>query len=127
MDKKDLITAFWRDVAEQNAAGLRRYFAEDAVIRWHNTNELFTVEEYILANCEYPGTWMGEMERLVEGNEGTMITVVRVHDPEESVSVHATSFIRLEAGQIVEMDEYWGDDGRIPKWRQDKKIGRHIK
>ena len=127
MEKKALMAAFWRDATEQNAAGLRRYFAEDAVIRWHNTNELFNLEEYIIANCEYPGTWTGEIERLIEADADTVITVVRVHDPEDDVSVHATSFLRFSDEKIVEMDEYWGNDGQIPKWRQAKKIGHQIK
>ena len=37
------------------------YFCEDARIRWHCTNEEFTVGEYIRANCDYPATGM---ERL---------------------------------------------------------------
>jgi hypothetical protein len=49
------IREFWKDVLEQNAEKLKSYFHKDAVIRWHCTNELFTVEEYIRANCEYPG------------------------------------------------------------------------
>jgi hypothetical protein len=127
MEKKALMAAFWRDATEQNAAGLRRYFAEDAIIRWHNTNELFDLDEYIIANCEYPGTWTGEIERLIEADADTVITVVRVHDPEDDVSVHATSFLRFSDEKIVEMDEYWGNDGQIPKWRQAKKIGHQIK
>jgi len=126
MEKKALIAAFWQDVAEQNPAGLRRYFSEDALIRWHNTNEQFNLDEYITANCEYPGTWMGDMERILEVDD-TVITVVRVHNPEDSISVHATSFFRFKEDKIAEMDEYWGDDGRVPQWRLDKKIGTKIR
>lgn len=126
MEKKAIIKAFWQDVTEQNPAGLRRYFSEDALIRWHNTNEQFTLDEYIIANCEYPGTWMGDIERIVDMDD-TVITVVRVYNPDDSISVHATSFIRFNQGKIAEMDEYWGDDGKAPQWRVDKKIGTIIK
>ena len=38
------IQAFFRAVVEQNADALRSFFCVGAEIRWHNTNELFTVE-----------------------------------------------------------------------------------
>jgi hypothetical protein len=126
MDKQDLISAFWRDVTEQNGPSLRTYFSKDAVVKWHNTNELFTLEEYLIANCEYPGNWMGEIQRIEELND-LIITVVRVHDLDDGISVHATSFIRFHEGKIVEMDEYWSDDGPVPHWRLDKKIGTTIR
>jgi uncharacterized protein (DUF1015 family) len=126
MEKKKLMEAFWRDVSEQNGASLRAYFSKDAVIKWHNTNERFTVEEYLIANCEYPGNWFGEIQRIEELND-TIITVVRVHDLQDGISVHATSFIKFEEEKIIEMDEYWSDDGPVPHWRLDKKIGTAIK
>ena len=30
-------------------------------------------------------------------------------------------------GKIASVDEYWGDDGPAPQWRQDKHIGTKIK
>ena len=44
-----------------------------------------------------------------------------------SISCHATSFIRVVDGKIASIDEYWGDDGPAPQWRQDKHIGTKIK
>lgn len=126
MDNKKLMDAFWRDVTEQDGASLRAYFSKDAVIKWHNTNERFTVEEYLIANCEYPGNWIGEVQRIEELND-TIITVVRVHDLQDGISVHATSFIKFNDGKIIEMDEYWSDDGPVPQWRLAKKIGTTIK
>ncbi len=126
MDKRSLVVNFWKDVAGQNATKLIQYFSKEALIKWHNTNELFTVEEYITANCEYPGKWSGDIERI-EGINDTIITVVRVYDLEEKISVHATSFIRFYGDKIIEVDEYWSDDGQPPQWRLDKKIGKQIK
>ena len=60
------IKAMWKDVITQNRKTLPSYFCEDAIIRWHCTNEQFTVEEYVHANCDYPGNWCGEIERLEE-------------------------------------------------------------
>ena len=63
------IKEFWRDVLAQNAEKLPDYFHKDAAIRWHCSNEQFTVSEYVRANCEYPGKWQGEIERVEEVDE----------------------------------------------------------
>lgn len=119
------IREFWKDVLEQNAEKLKGYFHEDAAIRWHCTNELFTVEEYIRVNCEYPGDWDGKTE-CIEEIENTVITVTKVYPVDKSCSFHVVSFFRLINGVIVEMDEYWGDDGYAPDWRRKMKVGRSI-
>ena len=51
------IYKFWHDVLEQNADAVRDYFDKNADIYWHCTNEHFNVDEFIIANCEYPGSW----------------------------------------------------------------------
>ena len=58
------IYEFCSAVVAQDAPKLRQFFHRDAVINWPCTNERFTVEEYIAANCEYPGSWDGEVERV---------------------------------------------------------------
>lgn len=58
------IKDFWRAVLRQDAKEIRTYFHPDAYINWHCTNEQFTVEEFIRANCEYSGEWDGEVERI---------------------------------------------------------------
>ena len=50
------------------------FFAPGAQVLWPNTNERFTAEEFIRANCEYPGAWEGEVER-VEAMGPLLITV----------------------------------------------------
>lgn len=50
MDMKDLVLQYWKDAAEQDEDRLRKYFLPKASIKWHNSNELFTVEEFIIAN-----------------------------------------------------------------------------
>ena len=45
------ITAYFRDVVKQDAQKLKNYFAKDAKVLWRNTNECFTAEEFIRANC----------------------------------------------------------------------------
>lgn len=117
---------FWKDVLEQNRAELASYFQPGATIRWHCSNEQFTVQEYIRANCEYPGDWDGEIERIEEFGD-TIITAVRVYPRDRSASFHVVSFIRLLDGRISEIDEYWSDDGSAPEWRQQMRIGKPIR
>jgi hypothetical protein len=120
------IESFWEEVLEQNAGEIRKYFTADAYINWHCTNEHFNVEEYIKANCEYPGKWSGVIERTEEfGN--LIITAVHVYTVDKSLSFHVVSFFRIENGKIASLDEYWGDDGSAPQWRLDKHIGLPIK
>lgn len=119
----ELICGFWRDVIDQNAGTLCGWFAGNAVIRWHNSGEEFTVEEYVRANCEYPGHWRGEVERVLETTEGA-VSVARVWS--EDAAFRAVSFYQFQDGKISRLEEYWGDVGEAPQWRQAMGIGRPI-
>ena len=119
------VRAFWRAVLAQDAQGMRAFLAPDAWVEWPCTNEHFTAEEYIRANCEYPGDWEGEIERLEELPD-QVITAVRVYPKDRSASFHAVSFAKIQNGQICSLVEYWGDDGPAPAWRQEMNIGRPI-
>ena len=112
-------------VLKQDRTKIRPYFADDAVINWHCTNERFTVEEYIIANCEYPGKWDGEIETAHQIDD-LFIVVTKVYPEDRSASFHCVSFIQCVGGKIVSLDEYWADDGEPPKWRQEKQVGNPI-
>lgn len=118
--------AYWAATLAQRADEMAVFFAPDATVRWPNTNELFTAAEFIRANCEYPGRWEGEIER-VEAMGPLLVTVVRVFDAPRTVSFHVTSFFRVEEGRIATLEEYWGDDGPPPAWRQALHLGRPIR
>ena len=119
------INAYWQAVLAQDAAAMAPFFAPEAVVRWHNSNECFTAAEFIRANCEYPGDWEGEILRR-HRLEDLHICVCRVWPRDKSASFHVTSFIKTEKGLITSIDEYWGDDGPAPQWRQELKLGRPI-
>ncbi len=110
--------AFWNDIITQNREMLGFYFHPDAVIRWRCTNEQFTVDQYVSVNCDYPGNWEGEIERIEE-NDSTIVLAGCVYPPDKSSSFHVVSFIRLVNGLISEMDEYWAEDGDPPYWRKE--------
>ena len=60
------VYSFWNDTLAQDAVKIRKYFHENAYINWHDTNEHFTLEEFIIANCEYPDKWNGKVEKVLE-------------------------------------------------------------
>lgn len=119
------IYEFWQAVLAQDADKIRNYFDEDAYIKWHCTNECFNVEEFLIANCEYPGEWDGDVERVEHIND-IIITVTHVYLKDYSLSFHVTSFFRIVNNRIQALDEYWADDGTAPQWRLEKHIGRAI-
>ena len=120
------IKAFWNAVLRQDANAIREYFHPDAWVNWHNTNEHFTLEEFIRANCEYPGEWDGQVEQIIT-TDTHIITATHVYEKNSSQSFHVVSFFRLRNGKIASIDEYWGDDTAPPRWRQDKHIGSKIR
>lgn len=120
------IYKFWKDVLDQNADNIREYFNENAYINWHCTNEHFNVDEFIAVNCEYPGKWHGEVER-VEKISDIFVTVTHVYSQNKELSFHVTSFIKVIDDKITAVDEYWADDGIAPEWRLNKHIGKAIK
>lgn len=126
MKCEEMIRAYWRSALAQNAEEMASYFAHGAWINWHNSDEHFTVEEFIRANCEYPDRWNGDIERL-HFLDHLVICVVHVYNLDHTLSFHVTSFINInDAGRICSIDEYWGDDGEAPAWRKEKHIGTSL-
>lgn len=101
------------------------FFHPEALVRWHNTKEQFTVEEFIHANCAYPGDWEGTIKRI-ENIGSLLVTVTQVYTCDRSLSFHVVSFFQMENSLIMAIDEYWGDDGDAPQWRQEMHIGSRI-
>lgn len=119
------IVEFWKYVLAQEADKIRTFFCRDAYVNWHCTNEHFDVEEYIRANCEYPGDWTGEVERVETVND-LIVTVTHVYPRERTSSFHVISFFRIEDSRIKSVDEYWADDDEAPGWRKQMGIGKPV-
>ena len=66
------VKEFWKVILAQDENAIRKYFHKDAYINWHCTNEHFNVDEFIIANCEYPGDWDGVVERIERMNDLTI-------------------------------------------------------
>ena len=119
------VQKYWDAVLKQQAEVMRTYFHKEARIRWINTNEGFTVEEFIRANCEYPGNWEWQIERTVAA-DNTLFTIVHVFSADCQASFHVASLIEIQGDKIISLDEIWGDDGPAPQWRLDLRLGRPI-
>ncbi len=119
------INAFWKDVLAQNEEALPAYFHPDATIRWHCSDEEFTVAEYVRANCTYPGEWDGVIERIEPLANG-WVTAVAVWPEGRETRHHVVSFFTVDGEKITGLDEYWADDGDVPLWRQRLSLGRRI-
>lgn len=125
MKNEMFVVELFKAVIQQDKEKLRTFFDEDAIIRWHNTDEEFTIEEYVQANCEYPGTWEGKIEQ-VEWLDNKIIYAAKVWSPEPKMVSHVTSFLTMKGDKILRMDEYFGDDGEPPQWRKEMNLGKKI-
>lgn len=119
------IRAYWDAVLRQDAQGMRGFLHPEAEIKWPNTKERFNRDEFIRANCEYPGSWAGELLRTEVLGE-LVITVAKVRSVDGALAFHAVSFIELKDDKIISLEEYWGDDGPPPEWRQKLRLGGQI-
>lgn len=124
MSDREKVLQFWNDIHQQRWNNLASYFHHDALISWHNTNEQFTLDEFVRANAQYPGDWQIDVERTACAGD-LVITAVRVFD--KSMSFHAASFFTFRESKIAALDEYWGNDENAPEWRLNAHIGKPIK
>lgn len=125
MPYQEQILRLWAAIDQQNWADLPAFFAPQAIICWPNTNERFTVAEYVRANSEYPGDWRIAVERL-EAVENTLVSVARVTLTKADLCFHAVSFFTFAEEKIVSLTEYWSEDSAPPAWRTALGIGKTI-
>ena len=118
----ELCDAFFEAVLCQKPEPLRKLFSKNAVIEWPCTNERFTVEEYVRANCEYPGQWEGEIVDILSA-EKQIVLITKVWTREKTASHHCISILRRRGNKIAALTEYWSEDGPAPEWRQALGIG----
>ncbi len=119
------IQAFIKSVVQKDEVGMREFLDKNLRVRWHNTNEEFTLEEYLHVNCSYPGNWFGEVKMITPTNEGC-VAVVQIYSEDKKIKVHQISIIKLKNDKIIELDEYYSEDGIAPQWRLDMNVGSKI-
>ena len=122
------VHSFFDAVINKEANKLQSFFEPDAIIIWSNTNEQFTVDEYVLANSMYPGKWSGRIENIDEIDDSSkkMVFVAKVWN-DDGNRVRVVSFIRFgdTENELIELlDEYWCDISEPPQWRKKMNIGK---
>ncbi len=123
MDLIEWLNAYWQAVFDQDKQKMRDFIHPQACIRWHNTNECFTCDEFIRVNCEYPGAWQGRIEMVSPISTG-VFTITHVYN--SANSFHVTSLMQREEGKLISLDEYWSEDGEAPEWRKQLGLGTMI-
>lgn len=114
MRREAFILDLWQAIARQDAHELARFFTVDAQILWPNSGERFDLPGYLRANCDYPGQWSGQVERIAEDGS---YSVARVWSA-EGLASRAVTFYQWRNGKILQMTEYWGEIGPAPDWRK---------
>lgn len=117
----DTAVKFWEYIGEAQFDELYNIMCEDAVVWSPNTREVYkSAKDYIEFNKEYPGRWYAEVEKMALAGEEA-VTVTRVYD-EKDTSFYCVSFFSFEGECIKKIVQYWGENGKPPQWREDKKF-----
>ena len=116
MTEKFLIQQYWERFSQGKYFQAAALMAPDAVIRWPNTGEAFSREQFVAVNQNYPGSWRITLEKLRQTCE-TVITIAKIESLDSSQSFYAVSFFAVKEGLISEITEYWGENTPSPSWR----------
>ena len=106
---------YWQACVHQERDALEAWFWPDARVIWPCTEEVFTVEEFLLANCAYPGAWTGKLLNVIPTPMGA-VTECRITSLDQRYSCHVASIFTLYKGRIASLTEYYADDGPPPSW-----------
>lgn len=110
-----IVHAYWKAIHELRFEALRELFNATAVITWPNTEEVFTLDEFIYVNRAYPGEWDEEVLQVYETGT-TLISEAMVTGKERSFL--AISIFTIQDGKITSLREYWTVVEEAPKWRK---------
>ena len=123
---ESLIKKYWQATLAQDANKMVQMLSKTCLITWPNTNECFTKEHYIKANCLYPGTWKGTVQEINPYLDG-YLSITNVLSQDEVTSLHAITFFKINNGLITSIKEYWSEDGAPPTWRQSLDLSTPLK
>ncbi len=94
---------------------------DTAEITWPNTEEVFTLDEFIAVNEDYPGEWEEEVLKCYE--TGDMIISETMVKGQE-VSFLAIGFFTIQGGKITALREYWTAVEAVPGMKRAGKADR---
>ncbi len=113
------VKVFWEHINNADFDKLAEVMKIDANVILPNTKEIFKgCDNFIKFSKDYPGRWYASIKKLI-AIENQVISAVEITS-NDGISLYVTSFFEFEDGMIKEITEYWGENGEVPKWRQDK-------
>lgn len=119
---ENLVKRFWNLMSDGMFDEVGELMTEDAEVRLPNTREIFIGrDKYINFNKMYPGRWIITLDRIFSKDD-IVVSAVMVEAEDRSISFYATSFFTIKDNLIIEIVEYWGDNGEPPKWRIEEKL-----
>lgn len=109
---------FWRLMANNDFAAVGSVLADDFVLEWPQSNELFLGRErFARLNAEYPahGRWTFTIDRVV-GGQDEAVSDVCVTDGVQHA--RAISFFTMADGKITRIVEFWPEPYEAPANRR---------
>ena len=104
---QSIVHAYWNAIHELRFQDVRELFCDTAEITWPNTEEVFTLDEFIAVNEAYPGEWEEEVLKCYE--TGDMIISETMVKGQEVI----------QGGKITALREYWTAVEAVPEWRKE--------
>ena len=95
---QSIVHAYWNAIHDLRFQDVRELFCDTAEITWPNTEEVFTLDEFIAVNEAYPGEWEEEVLKCYE--TGDMIISETMVKGQE-VSFLAIGFFTIQGGKIT--------------------------
>jgi ketosteroid isomerase-like protein len=104
---EDTVRQFWRLMATNDFASVKKVLAETFALEWPQSNERIRgPENFARLNAEYPahGPWTFSIKRLVASSD-QVVTHVAITDGTQAAE--AISFFQVAEGKITQLVEYW--------------------
>jgi ketosteroid isomerase-like protein len=113
MDPAAVVRGLFERFEARDWAGARALVADDAVVRWPHTGEVFASgDAFIAVNEGYPEGWTIRVLRVVADGD-QVASEIEVPHTEQGTS-WAASFWTVRDGRIVAGTEYWVDEPTGP-------------
>ena len=103
-DAGAVLERFWAAIDRRDWDALTDVLAPDLRVRYVHTGEVFTADEFVRVNREYPGEWAALVEELVVHGDRA-VSRTRVSDGSETYFV--ASFAGVRDGMLSELTEVW--------------------
>ncbi len=111
------VRAMWAAFQARDWVAARRLLRHDLKATWWTSGERFdNADAFVQVQSLFPEGWSLQLIECERLEDGRVMSLVRVeHAPQR---FYATSFFRVDAEQIIGIDEYWATAQEPPEWRQ---------